>query len=158
MNSFEASKSASALADRLRAHLPGPDVSELIADFDNQGFCVIPGLLDAEALRRQRQALAPWIEQGPKGRNVFEGTRTHRVYAMLAKDPIFSELIAHPVSLAWAEHYLGESCLLSACLAICLHPGESAQPWHTDDDHTSLTPSNDSFGISTFRAPDYTTL
>ena len=71
------------------------------------------------------------------GRNVFEGTRTHRIYAMLAKDPVFAELVAHPVSLAWAEHYLGQSCLLSACLAIHLQPGESAQPWHTDDGHTS---------------------
>ncbi|GIR69541.1 MAG: hypothetical protein CM15mP74_07920 [Halieaceae bacterium] len=51
------------------------------------GFCVIPELLDSATLARQREALAPWIEQGPKGRNVFEGTRTHRVYAMLAKDP-----------------------------------------------------------------------
>jgi hypothetical protein len=126
--------------------------------FDTQGFCVIPELLDAAQLERQREALAPWIDDGPMGRNVFEGTRTNRIYAMLAKDPVFAELVAHPVSLAWAEYYLGQSCLLSACLAIHLQPGESAQPWHTDDGHTSLTPPHDLLGVSTFWALDDTTL
>ena len=89
---------------------------------------------------------------------MFEGKPAHRIYASLARDPVVAEPVAHPVSLFWTEYYLGQSCLLSACLAIQMPPGESFQPWHTDDDHTSLTPSNDSFGISTFRAPDYTTL
>ena len=126
------------LIQRLSPLLPDQDVTGLVEAFDNQGFCVIPELLDAAQLARQREALAPWIDQGPMGRNVFEGKRTHRIYAMLAKDPVFAELVAHPVSLAWAEHYLGQSCLLSACLAIHLQPGESAQPWHTDDSHTCL--------------------
>ena len=114
------------LIQRLSPLLPDQDVTGLVEAFDTQGFCVIPELLDAAQLARQREALAPWIDQGPMGRNVFEGTRTHRIYAMLAKDPVFTELLAHPVSLAWAEHYLGPSCLLSACLAIHLQPGESA--------------------------------
>ena len=143
---------------RLSPLLPDHDVTGLVEAFDNQGFCVIPELLDAGQLERQREALAPWIDQGPMGRNVFEGTRTHRIYAMLAKDPVFAELVAHPVSLAWAEHYLGQSCLLSACLAIHLQPGESAQPWHTDDGHTSLTPPHDLLGVSTFWALDDTTV
>ena len=146
------------LVQRLSPLLPDQDVTGLLEAFDTQGFCVIPELLDASQLQRQREALVPWIDQGPMGRNVFEGTRTHRIYAMLAKDPVFAELVAHPVSLAWAEHYLGQSCLLSACLAIHLQPGESAQPWHTDDGHTSLTPPHDLLGVSTFWALDDTTL
>jgi ectoine hydroxylase-related dioxygenase (phytanoyl-CoA dioxygenase family) len=138
--------------------LHGQDVTRLVEAFDTLGFCVIPELLDASQLQRQREALAPWIDEGPLGRNVFEGTRTHRIYAMLAKDPVFAELVAHPVSLAWADHYLGQSCLLSACLAIYLQPGESPQPWHTDDGHTSLAPPHDLLGVSTFWALDDTTL
>ena len=146
------------LLQRLTPLLPDQDVTGLVEAFDAQGFCVIPELLDAAQLERQREALAPWIDDGPMGRNVFEGTRTHRIYAMLAKDPVFAELVAHPVSLALAEHYLGQSCLLSACLAIHLQPGESAQPWHTDDGHTSLTPPHDLLGVSTFWALDDTTV
>ena len=146
------------LVQRLTPLLRGQDVTRLVEAFDTQGFCVIPELLDASQLERQREALAPWIDDGTMGRNVFEGIRTHRIYAMLAKDPVFAELVAHPVSLAWAEHYLGQSCLLSACLAIHLQPGESAQPWHTDDGHTSLAPPHDLLGVSTFWALDNTTL
>ena len=146
------------LLQQLSPLLPNHEVTRLVEQFDTAGFCVIPELLDEAQLERQRQALAPWVDAGPMGRNVFEGTRTHRIYAMLAKDPVFAELVAHPVSLAWAEHFLGQSCLLSACLAIHLQPGESAQPWHTDDGHTSLTPPHDLLGVSTFWALDDTTV
>ena len=146
------------LLQQLLPLLPDHEVRSLVEQFDTEGFCVIPELLDPAQLQRQREALAPWVDGGPMGRNVFEGTRTHRIYAMLAKDPAFADLVAHPVSLAWAEHYLGQSCLLSACLAIHLQPGESAQPWHTDDGHTSLTPPHDLLGVSTFWALDDTTL
>ncbi len=146
------------LLQQLLPLLPDHEVTSLVEQFDTEGFCVIPELLDPAQLERQREALAPWVDAGPMGRNVFEGTRTHRIYAMLAKDPAFADLVAHPVSLAWAEHYLGQSCLLSACLAIHLQPGESAQPWHTDDGHTSLTPPHDLLGVSTFWALDDTTL
>jgi hypothetical protein len=157
-SSSDVAATQESLVQRLSPLLLDQDVMGLLEAFDTQGFCVIPELLDASQLQRQREALVPWIDQGPMGRNVFEGTRTHRIYAMLAKDPVFAELVAHPVSLAWAEHYLGQSCLLSACLAIHLQPGESAQPWHTDDGHTSLTPPHDLLGVSTFWALDDTTL
>ena len=157
-SSYDKPATQEGLIHRLTPLLPGQDVTRLVEMFDTQGFCVIPELLDAAQLERQREALAPWIDDGPMGRNVFEGTRTNRIYAMLAKDPVFAELVAHPVSLAWAEYYLGQSCLLSACLAIHLLPGESAQPWHTDDGHTSLTPPHDLLGVSTFWALDDTTM
>jgi ectoine hydroxylase-related dioxygenase (phytanoyl-CoA dioxygenase family) len=157
-SSYDKPATQEGLIHRLTPLLPGQDVTRLVEMFDTQGFCVIPELLDGAQLERQREALAPWIDDGPMGRNVFEGTRTHRIYAMLAKDPVFAELVAHPVSLAWAEYYLGQSCLLSACLAIHLLPGESAQPWHTDDGHTSLTPPHDLLGVSTFWALDDTTV
>ena len=123
-----------------------------------QGFAVFPDVLSAAEVATYRAALQPWLDSGPLGRNVFEGTRTHRVYAMLAKDPVFAELVMHPMALAFAEHFLGESCLLSACLAIDLQPGESAQPWHTDDGHTTLAPPHDLLGVSTFWALDDTTV
>ena len=142
----------------LEMFLPRADAIAAIAQFEREGFCVLPQLLEHAAVDRYRAALAPWVDTGPLGRNVFEGTRTHRIYAMLAKDPIFCELVAHPVALSWAEHYLGNSCLLSACLAICLGPGESPQPWHTDDGHVTLAAPHDMLGVSTFWALDDTTV
>jgi ectoine hydroxylase-related dioxygenase (phytanoyl-CoA dioxygenase family) len=93
----------------------------------------------------------------PAGRNVFEGTSSHRLYALLAKSDRFADMIEHPLALAFAEYFLGESCLLSACLSINLHPGETVQPWHTDDGHISVPQPHDVFGISVFWALDDTT-
>ena len=149
---------ADALVQALEPLLSRAVATLAVAHFEREGYFVLPQLLSEEVIDRQRRALAPWVERGPAGRNVFEGTRTHRIYAMLAKDPVFCELVAHPVALAWAEHYLGKSCLLSACLAICLGPGESPQPWHTDDGHTSLEAPHEMLGVSTFWALDETTL
>lgn len=128
------------------------------ASIQEVGYTVVADVLPTEQLAGYRAALQPWLNTGPRGRNVFEGTRSHRVYAMLAKDPIFADLIAHPLALGIAEHFLGESCLLSACLAIDLLPGESAQPWHTDDGHVPLKPPHDVLGISAFWALSDTTV
>ena len=48
----------------------------------------------------------------------------------MAKSPLFADLAIHPLVLAFAEAELGPRCLLSALLAINLHPGETVQPWH----------------------------
>jgi len=122
-----------------------------------RGYIVIPDVLSDHELERYRQALHPLIAAGPRGRNVFEGTQTHRIYAMLAKDSCFADLVGHPLALAFADFLLGTSCLLSACLAIDLQPGESPQPWHTDDGHIHVPAPHGLFGLSTFWALDDTT-
>jgi len=47
--------------------------------------------------------------------------------------------------------------LLSAMLAINLHPGETVQPWHFDDGGVKIPRPRPAFGISTFWAIDDTT-
>lgn len=123
----------------------------------SEGFVVVDGVLNGAELTRQRDALRPWLDVGPNGRNAFEGTRSRRVYAMLAKDPTFAYLVEHPLVLAFVDHFLGASALLSACLAIELQPGESAQPWHTDDGHIEVPRPHGMFGLSVFWALDDTT-
>jgi ectoine hydroxylase-related dioxygenase (phytanoyl-CoA dioxygenase family) len=137
---------------------PAPEmISTWCNQIDHEGFVVLPDVLSDDEVARYRDALDPWISGGPKGRNTFEGRQTHRVYGLLAKDACFADLITHPIPLAIAEALLGKSCLLSACLAIDLQPGESHQPWHTDDGHISVSPPHEIFGISAFWALDDTT-
>jgi ectoine hydroxylase-related dioxygenase (phytanoyl-CoA dioxygenase family) len=104
-----------------------------------------------------RAALAPHLARDLKGRNDFEGEKTNRVYALLAKSPVFAELAIHPLALAFAEAELGETCLLSAMLAINLHPGETVQAWHTDDGGAKIPRPRPALGISAFWAIDDTT-
>src|SRR5712672_2971626 len=125
--------------------------------FDSRGYLIFERVLSPDRVAGIRTALAPYLERDLTGRNDFEGLKTKRVYALLAKSPLFAELAIHPLALAFAEAELGQSCLLSALLAINLHPGETAQPWHFDDGGVKLPRPRPAFGVSAFWAIDHTT-
>ena len=130
---------------------------EALTDVHDRGYVIIEDVLPPSDCDDYRQILEQFMAVSPAGRNVFEGTSSHRLYALLAKSERFADMIEHPLALAFAEHFLGESCLLSACLSINLHPGETVQPWHTDDGHISVPQPHRVFGVSVFWALDDTT-
>src|SRR5438445_4757656 len=126
-------------------------------EFDRRGYLIFERVLAPDRVTAIRVALAPFLERDLTGRNDFEGLKTNRVYALLAKSPLFAELAIHPLALAFAEAELGPSCLLSALLTINLHPGETAQPWHFDDGGIKVPRPRPALGISAFWAIDDTT-
>jgi ectoine hydroxylase-related dioxygenase (phytanoyl-CoA dioxygenase family) len=125
--------------------------------FDARGYLIFERVLSPAGVAELRAALAPHLARDLKGRNDFEGEKTNRVYALMAKSPLFAELAIHPLALAFAEAELGPSCLLSALLAINLHPGETVQPWHFDDGGARIPRPRPALGLSTFWAIDDTT-
>src|SRR6267142_7130268 len=126
-------------------------------EFDRRGYLIFERVLAPDRVADIRAALAPHLARDLLGRNDFEGTKTNRVYALLAKSPVFAELAIHPLAMAFVEAELGESCLLSSMLAINLHPGETVQPWHFDDGGVKIPRPRPALGISTFWAIDDTT-
>jgi ectoine hydroxylase-related dioxygenase (phytanoyl-CoA dioxygenase family) len=126
-------------------------------EFDRNGYVLFESVLANAVLTDIRAALAPYLAADIAGRNDFEGLKTNRIYAILAKSPVFADLACHPLPLAFAEADLGKECLLSACLAINIHPGETVQPWHYDDSHYRLPRPRQSLGVSAFWAIDETT-
>ena len=137
--------------------LQGRSFEDWRDEFDTRGFVIFERVLPPAKVAAIRAALAPHLGRDLKGRNDFEGLNTNRVYALLAKSPVFAELVIHPLVLAFVEAELGPSCLLSAFLAINLHPGETVQPWHTDDGGARLPRPRPALGVSTFWAIDDTT-
>lgn len=142
---------------------PDTNIQQWLADrtfddwreqFDHDGYIVFENVLTVDQLTSVRDALAPYLEKDITGRNEFEGHKSNRIYAMLGKSPVFADLVTHPLALAFVEADLGRECLLSACLAINLHPGETAQPWHFDDSHYQWPRPRPSLGVSTFWAID----
>lgn len=140
--------------DPLSSDLNGRTFDAVWADYERDGYVIFPKVLSDEQITKQRTALQPWIDADIRGRNDFEGVLSNRIYAMLGKDRVFADLITHPLQLAFAERELGASCLLSSLLAINLQPGETEQPWHTDDSHCSLPMPRRALGVSTFWAID----
>ncbi len=141
--------------ERLSPWLGDRSFDDWYAEYDEVGYVIFKNVLSAEEVETYHQALEPYMLHA--GRNDFEGLKSNRVYALLAKDPVFANLIAHPLALAFVERELGPTALLSACLAIMLHPGETVQPWHTDDGSIHIPPPRPAFGVSTFWALSDTT-
>src|SRR5215468_8101332 len=144
-------------AEQAAPWLKGRSFASWREEFDRQGFLIFERVLSPANVAAIRAALAPHLARDLKGRNDFEGLNTNRVYALLAKSPVFAELVTHPLALAFVEAELGSSCLLSACLAINLQPGETVQPWHTDDSGAKIPRPRPPLGVSTFWAIDDTT-
>ena len=142
--------------DILNKWLAGRSLGDLCEQYEDQGYLIFENVLDAAQLQKLRDELAPFIEEDIAGRNDFEGVKSNRIYAMLNKSATFAELATHPLALGFAEAELGKSCLLSACLAIHLKPGESAQPWHFDDAHLEIPRPRPAYGLSAFWAIDKT--
>ena len=143
--------------EQASAWLQGRTFASWRDEFDRRGYLIFERVLPSDRVAEIRTALAPFLERDLTGRNDFEGLKTNRIYALLAKSPLFAELAIHPLALAFAEAELGQSCLLSALLAINLHPGETVQPWHFDDGGIKVPRPRPALGISAFWAIDDTT-
>ena len=140
-------------AAQLQPWLGERSLDDWLQQFDKQGYVIFPRVLPEKDVERVRAALKPHMTK--QGRNNFEGFKSNRVYALLAKAPeVFSDMAAHPLPLFFAERDVGRSCLLSALLAINSQPGETVQPWHHDDSHIQMKLPRASFGVSAFWAID----
>ena len=133
-----------------------PTLAARLAQIKEQGFCVIEGAFSAEQVQRAHDELEPWLQRELMGRNNFEGVSSERVYALLAKAPVVAEMIEHEAVLSIVDALLEPSYLLSAALAINVHPGETPQPWHIDDGSGDrITPKpREPLGVSAIWALD----
>ena len=109
------------------------DEAALKADLEalnRDGYVILERIISDEENARAKVALEEIV--GPMGRNDFEGLKTQRAYSLLRKTRALDGLVAHPRVLAILEAMMGPGSLLSACLAVRIHPGEKRQPPHFD--------------------------
>jgi len=65
--------------------------------------------------------------------NEFEGSKTLRIYNLLAHGKLYERIPVHPNVLPIIEGVLDRGCLVSSLSSISIGPGEKAQPIHSDD-------------------------
>jgi ectoine hydroxylase-related dioxygenase (phytanoyl-CoA dioxygenase family) len=120
------------------------------------GFTILPSVIGTDLIDDIKQELAPYLKGQHPGRNDFEGFHSERVYALLNKAPSIAKIVEHPEVLPILEQLLPPGFLLSAALAIDVHPGETPQPLHIDDNAGNLPfpRPRAHFGISTIWALD----
>ena len=148
-------RSPAGKADYLWAAQVGASaMTTLDEQLDEVGYAVVPDVLTTDEIASVRDALAPHLADGPRGRNPFEGHETQRVYCLVAKSRAFDRLILDPLMLEIAERALGANFLLTATLAIDLHPGETAQDFHSDDGFYRIPRPRPPVSVSTMWAID----
>jgi ectoine hydroxylase-related dioxygenase (phytanoyl-CoA dioxygenase family) len=106
-----------------------------LAEIDEQGYTVVEGAIEPDlvaALLEDLDRLHRELGTVPS-RNGFEGTKTLRVYNLLAHGPLWQQVPVHESVLPIVERVLDPGCLVSSLSSISIGPGEVAQPIHSDD-------------------------
>jgi ectoine hydroxylase-related dioxygenase (phytanoyl-CoA dioxygenase family) len=116
-----------------------PDVTTRVEQhlerIDVDGYTVVEGAIEPElldALDASLSDLEALFSVAP-AENAFEGTRTLRVYNLLAYGAPWTAVPTHPAILPIVEGVLDSGCLVSSLSSIGILPGETPQPIHADD-------------------------
>jgi len=106
------------------------------AQVEENGYTIIPDVIPPELVDRL-SATIDRLEQAAVAHNPSEDThkvaQTIRVKNLLDKDPVFQQILEHPILLPLVESLLGPEMLLHISATLTTHPGNKAQPIHTDD-------------------------
>lgn len=104
----------------------------------DEGCCIIANVLAPAELLRVQQALDRAIDQIRQSGNSTHDTRLDRsaanirVYNLPERDPVFIELLRHPVALACVRAVLGPHILISNFSANIARPGSEPMRTHSD--------------------------
>ena len=124
-----------------------------IGEITTQGYTVIDDFLQPAQLKSVKALLAR-INGQFLGRNNFEGGKTERIYSLLAYDKVIQDIVEDARIMAICEAFLEDNFLLTTSQSICIHPGETPQPWHADDVFYSIPRPRPMVGLSTVIAID----
>ncbi len=117
------------------AKLTDSQVKEYIRLVSDEGWAVIPDVIEDELIAEIENSLADLVERlniKPSD-NLFEGAKTTRAYNLLAYGKTFEKIPIQDDILKVVEGVLGNGLLVSSLSSIAIGPGEKAQPIHSDD-------------------------
>lgn len=103
-----------------------------LQELGQQGYTLIPDFLNPERLASVNKCFDEMLGSN-LGRNNFEGTHTERIYTLVARHRVFQDIVEDPRIMALCDALFQPNYLLTASQAIVISPGETPQPWHTDD-------------------------
>lgn len=106
--------------------------------YEDQGYCVIDDVLDAAATAQVRCSLVDAVAESEA-----RGMPTHvegldpndknvRVFNLLDMDPVFVDLISHPVAVEIGKQLLDDDFIISSFTANIAKPGSGSMSIHSD--------------------------
>jgi ectoine hydroxylase-related dioxygenase (phytanoyl-CoA dioxygenase family) len=128
------------MSDRITstdAPAPTTDVERARRDLDATGICVIEAVLDGDLLADVRDAVyraadsdrrRGWVHHFEAD---FDDTN-QRVWNLPSRDPVFLDLVEHPLALSFVRDVIGWPALLSNISANLTGPGGGEMFFHCD--------------------------
>jgi ectoine hydroxylase-related dioxygenase (phytanoyl-CoA dioxygenase family) len=129
------------------------EVTTYTRQIEAEGWTIIPDFLSPDDLAEVRRVLALYLGTHA-GRNDFEGTRTERIYTLVARARVFWRIALDARVIALCERFFRPGFLLTASQAIQINPGETPQPFHTDDAFYTIPRPRPMVSLSTIVAVD----
>jgi ectoine hydroxylase-related dioxygenase (phytanoyl-CoA dioxygenase family) len=114
------------------------DLAAAKAQLQREGFAIVPGVLDAARCEDVRGRLWRAAEEserrGAPTRNIGIDPNEHnvRVFNLIDLDPVFIELIQHPLGIELVASLLGPGFLISNFTANIALPGARSMKPHSD--------------------------
>lgn len=115
-----------------------PTVSRIIRSMDEVGYCVVPNVISREEAATLVDIILGF--QTEEYREDKPSLGHCRVLHLLAKHPVFVQLLAHPLVVAVNESYLGRDCVCSTFSSNCALPGSDLTYWHCDHPYWTIAP------------------
>jgi hypothetical protein len=115
---------------------PTRDLDQAEQDLKTHGLAIVEGVLQGEELKVARDTLYRVAEQDVLRGRVEEAVNSdkgsQRIWNLPSRDPVFCDLVEHPVALRLVKSALGWPVLLSNISANITEPGSGEMMLHAD--------------------------
>jgi len=105
------------------------DPAEIVQELERSGYAVVPRRMDEKDLTTARADLSELLTSVEWGSG-FDGTRTKKVFALLAKTRCMDRAATDRLVLQAVEQAIGPGAQFSLTYATQVHPGQGAQVLH----------------------------
>ena len=131
------------------------DAAQIVGQLERDGYAIVPGLLDQQALAQARAELDPLLDAADWGTG-FDGTRTKRAWAPLARTRCLDQAALAPLVNDAIERILGSGTQFGITVAIQVHPGQGSQVLHYDQNLYPLPRDRDVLITTMWALDDFT--
>jgi ectoine hydroxylase-related dioxygenase (phytanoyl-CoA dioxygenase family) len=118
---------------------PTRDLAQGLRNIRDHGLTIIPDVLTGDTLKRARDALyAAAATDRARGReqkfslDYAHDETNQRVWNVLSRDPVFEDMVVHPIALHYVREILGWPALLGNISANITGPGGGEMVLHAD--------------------------
>ena len=131
------------------------DPAGIVQELERSGYAVVPRRMDEKDLTAARAELSELLTSVDWGSG-FDGTRTKRIFALLAKTRCMDRAAADHLVLEAVEQAIGPGTQFSLTYATQVHPGQDAQVLHYEQGIYPLPRDRDVMLTAIWALDDFT--